>query len=142
MLRTNSKKVKEKLINYLVKGAEDCDYIITDGVSNENILLSIASTFYKEMLGYNIHHQNILKCYYHNDLFGAFEEWCSGLCSAIDTSYYLNSAVDTLGDILEETEEERGKFSEMQAEELMTSLLFRTLQPYILEVLNIDMMGW
>lgn len=141
MLRTNSKKAKENLVNYLINGARDCDYIITEGVSNENILFSIASTFNKVMLGYNIHHQSILRCYYRNNLFKAFEEWCAGLCSAIDTTYYLHSAVDTLGDILEETTEERNKFTEDQAEDMITRLLFRTLEPYILKVLNIDMMG-
>lgn len=141
MLRTNSKKAKENLVNYLIDGARDCDYIITEGVTNDNILYSIASTFNKEMLGFNVYGQSILRYYYHNDLFKAFNDWCAGLCSAINTDYYLHNAVDTLGDILEETKEERNRFTEEQAEEMMTKLLFRTLEPYILKVLNIDVMG-
>lgn len=68
--------------------------------------------------------------YYHYKLNEreAFFDWCKGLPSVLDTCYYYNrSAVDDLGLILEETEEEKSKYSETQAEERLTHLIYREL---------------
>jgi hypothetical protein len=57
-----------------------------------------------------------------------FADWCAGLPDVIDTCYYYNrSAVDDLGAILEETEAERNRYSEADAEKLLTSLIYREL---------------
>ena len=57
--------------------------------------------------------------------FKRFEDWCSGLPSVLDTCYYYNrSAVDDLGNILQETEEKRNKYTEQQAEQMLTALIF------------------
>ena len=57
-----------------------------------------------------------------------FEDWCQGLCGVIDTSYFYNvSAVDLLGDWLEETEEEKAKYDERKAESTITHLLYREI---------------
>lgn len=46
----------------------------------------------------------------------------------LDTCYYYNrSAVDDLGAILEETEEEKARFTEQEAEQLLTDLIYREL---------------
>ena len=66
---------------------------------------------------------------YHNcNEFAAFDDWCSGLPSVLDTCYYYNrSAVDDLGRILEETAEEKARFSEPEAERRLTWLIYREL---------------
>lgn len=47
----------------------------------------------------------------------------------VDSSYYCNvSAIDLLADWLEETEEEKKRFTEDQAEEKITYLLYRELK--------------
>ena len=52
-----------------------------------------------------------------------------GLCNMVDSSYYYNvSAVDLLAEWLEETEEEKKRFTEEQAEEKITYLLYCELQ--------------
>jgi hypothetical protein len=57
-----------------------------------------------------------------------FADWAAGLPSILDTCYYYNrSAVDDLGAILEETAEEKARYSEAQAETLLTSLIYREL---------------
>lgn len=57
-----------------------------------------------------------------------FIDWCQGLPSVLDTCYYYNrSAVTDLGDILEETEAERNKFSEQDAERMLSCLIYREL---------------
>ena len=59
----------------------------------------------------------------------AFADWCAGLPSVLDTLYFYNrSAVDDLGAILEETEQEKNRYTEQQAEQLLTSLIYRELQ--------------
>ena len=58
----------------------------------------------------------------------AFKNWCSGLPSVLDTCYYYNrSAVEDVKNILEETDAEANKYTEQQAEELLTSLIYREL---------------
>ena len=60
--------------------------------------------------------------------FAAFTDWCQGLPSVLITCYYYNrSAVDDLGAILEETAEEKARFSEPEAERRLTWLIYREL---------------
>lgn len=57
-----------------------------------------------------------------------FEEWAAGLPSILDTCYYYNrSAVDDLGAILEETDSEKARYTEQQAETRLTYLIYREL---------------
>lgn len=58
-----------------------------------------------------------------------FKNWCQGLPGLLDTCYYYNrSAVDDLAEILEETEEEKNRFTESEAEEKLTYLIYRELR--------------
>ena len=58
-----------------------------------------------------------------------FKDWCQGLPGALDTCYYYNrSAVDDLAEILEETEEEKNRYTESEAEEKLTCLIYRELR--------------
>ena len=60
--------------------------------------------------------------------FAAFTDWCQGLPAVLDTCYYYNrSAVDDLGRILEETAEEKARFTEAEAERRLTWLIYREL---------------
>lgn len=57
-----------------------------------------------------------------------FRDWAQGLPTAFNTLYYYNvSAVDLLADWLNETDSEKARFTEEQAEERITALLFREL---------------
>lgn len=57
-----------------------------------------------------------------------FTDWAQGLAGILDTLYYYNrSAVDDLGAILEETDSEKARFDEPQAESWLTSLIYREL---------------
>ena len=60
--------------------------------------------------------------------FAAFTDWCQGLPAVLDTCYcYNRSAVDDLGRILEETAEEKARFTEAEAERRLTWLIYREL---------------
>ena len=66
----------------------------------------------------------------------AFADWCAGLPSLLDTSiYYCGSAVDLLGEWLDETEEEKAKYSETEAETMIDSLLYREISKVAFDVL-------
>lgn len=56
-----------------------------------------------------------------------FADWCAGLPSVFYAGYFLHSAVDNLGLILEENEAEKAKYSETDAEKYLTSLIYREL---------------
>lgn len=61
-------------------------------------------------------------------VFESFRSWCYGLPSLLETGdYVLGNGIKVLGDILEETEEERNSFGESEAEEKLTYLIFREI---------------
>ena len=124
MLRTNSKKAAENIRAYIVDNFTPENYTDTPPQDWPNIAAFILDTFRSEKYS----------CiqdarYYHGSEFAAFTDWCAGLPSVLDTCYFYNcSAVDDLGAILEETEQEKARYTEQQAEQLLTSLIYRELQ--------------
>lgn len=124
MLKTNSKKARENVRNYILT---DADYIAErigcdpDTLTEAQILRSVWEIFTDEY--YNQTHPTRRNRLTASDLFA---EWASGLALGGLFLYYYNvSAVKVLGDILEETEEERNRYTEEQAESLLTLLIFR-----------------
>lgn len=138
MLKSNSKKAMENIHNYILDNFDPDSYNsnfwndIEYKRKNHNVPLNrfsvaahfIYNCFYNEKLKYdNRYKANRISEY---DL---FEEWCSGLPSVLDTCYYYNrSAVDDLGMILKENEQEKNKYTEEQAEKTLTYLIYRELK--------------
>jgi len=122
-LRTNSKKVKEAIKNYIMESFHDSDFEAWHNVkvSDYNTICNIVlSTFWQEKLEHD--KRNCSE-------FAFFEEWCSGLPSIIGCEYYYNiNAVDLLGNWLEQTENEKNRFSESEAELMITKLIYRELK--------------
>lgn len=134
MLKTNSKKAIANLRSYIVEniGQELFDELVESKeyqAPNEKSSFDIAADFIyfcfkKEML----EHDSRYKANRINEL-ELFERWGQGLASAFNFDYYLGGqAVDDLGDILEETEEEKNRYSYQQAEELLTYLIYREIR--------------
>ena len=112
MLKTNNKKARENVRNYII--AEFTPEGCTDNPPQEfpEIACFILTTFRREK-----YHLPQDFCYYRHNEYVAFADWCAGLAGVLDTRYYYNrSAVDDLGAILEETDEEKAKYTEDQAE--------------------------
>ena len=123
MLRTNTKKAAENIRAYIMDGFTPEGY--TDNPPQEfpEVAAFILDTFRSEKYWCP---QDVR--YYHGCERLAFRDWCAGLPSVLDTCYYYNrSAVDDLGAILEETEEEKAHFTEQEAEQLLTDLIYREL---------------
>lgn len=118
-LKTNSKKAIENIRKYIVDNFTPEGYTDKEFTSFPEISRFILDTFRSE------YRWQIERC---GIQMKAFREWASGLPGVLDTCYYYNrSAVKDLGDILEETEEERNRFTEAQAEEMLTNLIYREL---------------
>lgn len=120
MLKTNNKKVKAKIEQYVRQAAEylvDCRYSQADGadLSNYNELCAVIYDIFKA------------EKYRYGESFDIFTEWAQGLALNLFDYYYNVSAVQLVGDILEQTEQERNKYTERQAELLMTKLIYRSI---------------
>lgn len=131
MLRTNSKKAINNLDNYLLSYAEDIaaenddallfDYDLTNIHGFADCVLNYY--FYEEMIRTDNRYAAGRISY--NDL---FLEWSRGLPLPIFDYYnFGGDAKKILGDILEETEEERGRFSESDAENMLTRIIYNRL---------------
>lgn len=124
MLKTNSKKAKENVKQYIIDNFTAENYTDTPPTTWHGIAEFIYNCFRSEKY-------NCLEDYhyYNNSEYYAFCEWCQGLPSVLDTCYYYNrSAVGDLGKILEETEQERSKYTESQAEKQLTILIYDTIK--------------
>ncbi len=135
MLRTNEKKVNEKVKDYIISNFKNLqqedptykyDYLHTLASVNADNYIEVCNAinciFFCEMLEHN-NRWNAGRLSRED----AFIDWCQGLPAALNCDYYLHSAVDLLGEWLEETEEEKKKYSERQAETRITQILYREL---------------
>ena len=117
MLRSNSKKVIEKVRSY-----------ITDGIDPDYFGLAESPDFptaCKLILTACEDEKRYIRS---RSGFETFRDWAQGLPAALNTCYYYNvSAIDLLADWLEETDSEKSKYSECQAEEMITRLIYREL---------------
>ena len=125
MIRTNSKEAKEALKNYIMSNYDGTGYDAgtpeAEAQTFEEMALVILADV-KRVNGYEVKRS---RSYTWQD---AFHDWASGLPSLLDTTYHYNkSAVEILGDILKETEDERNKYTEDEAEKMLDRLLYREL---------------
>ena len=118
MLRT--KKAIVNIRAYIMGNFRPENYTDTPPKDFPGVAAFILDTFRKEkMSDFRFHDCNE---------FAAFTDWCQGLPAVLDTCYYYNrSAVEDLGAILEETAEEKARFSEQEAERRLTWLIYREL---------------
>ena len=117
MLRTNSKKVIEKVRSYIINGV-DHEYFGLEADPDFNTACKLILTACENEKRYSRSRSG----------FETFKDWAQGLPSAFNTLYYYNvSAVDMLGAWLEESESEKSKYNESEAEEMITRLIYREL---------------
>ena len=117
MLRSTNKAVINKIRQYIINGV-DHEYFELEADPDFN-------TACKLILSACENEKRYIK---YNSGFEMFKDWAQGLPSAFNTMYYYNvSAVGMLGAWLEETESEKAKYSECQAEEMITKLIYREL---------------
>lgn len=126
-LRTNSKQVRSAVMDYI---RLDKDYLISDyeimetDLKNDDLIcLVIYDIFRREKLDHDVRFEKGKLSEY-----AAFEEWASGLAmGGLFAYYYMPVAVDLVGKFLQETEEEKARYSETEAEKLLTYLIYREI---------------
>ena len=124
MLKTNSKKAREKIRAYIITNYDPTNYELPATENFSEIAANIYTTFQNEKY-YGFEYIRAKRL----PEFTLFEEWASGLPSIIDTCYYYNrSAVDDLGEILEETENEKKRYTEREAESFLTRLIYNEIK--------------
>ena len=128
MLKTNSKVARERVRAYVLANCEDvresmlydaeCGrlHFSPNAESTNDVLKYIWSVFMDN------HGRYIRRGETYQTEFSYF---ASGLPFNVFDYHYNVSAVDLVGDILEETAEERARYSEDDAEKLMDYLIFR-----------------
>ncbi len=125
MLRTNSKAARQNIMNYIRDNA--AEYIeleysyTTDQLENDNNLCAVIMDIFKAEKYHGA------EKYYHFNLFTAFTDWAQGLALGGLFKYYYKPAVDIVGDILDQTPAERARYTETDAENTMTRLIYREL---------------
>lgn len=133
MLRANSNAAKINVMNYIREAATDeleernAWNVEHEGaapvdLSNDNnICRFIWDIFHEEKY-------NGAEAYYHFNTFTAFNEWAQGLALGGLFLYYYNvPAVELAAAILEETPAEAARYTETEAEELITRLIYRVV---------------
>lgn len=124
MLKTNSKQARENIKKYIIDNF-DCSNYETE---HEPKTFNEIAAFVLECFRSEKYSDKSDYCYYKNNEYAAFADWCAGLPSVLDTCYFYNrSAVDDLAEILEESDSEKARFTERQAENRLTSLIYREL---------------
>lgn len=132
MLKTNSKEVMNRIKKIIMDSYEAAEeYYTFDGgtmkTEYNDICKDIMNMFYIEKLQFDNRYKagRISKA----DL---FMDWMQGLPSTFPVSndIFLSSAVDFLGDLLDETETEKEKFTDEQAEKRTVYLLYRELEKH------------
>lgn len=125
MLRTNSKKARENIRRYII---EDKDYILERAeydkreLNTDDEILSYAWEIFESEMSHEI------KKHYGCANFGIFLDWARGLALGGLFCYYYNRwAKDDLAKLLEESESEKNQYTEEQARELLTRLIYREL---------------
>lgn len=136
MLKTNSKKAIENIKQYIMDCTESYfdDAIEWAAENNEHFkykkdsftnraafILECMNNEFSWML-------NPVYMYKHKiGYYNVFEEWGRGLACGGLFDFLLCRAVDDLGAILEESEQEKNKFTQEQAEQKLFYLLYREI---------------
>lgn len=124
MLKTNSKQARENIKKYIIEWFDFSNY---PDEKHPQTYSEIAHRIYKEFIN---QYWSCLEDYrYYKTEENAFINWCSGLPSILNTCYYYNrSAIDDLGKILEETDHEKSRFTMVQAETMLSKLIYREIK--------------
>lgn len=114
MLKTNSKQARENLKAYIMTAwnLEEDEQGRTWEETRKDIIDSFNFQAYRSEYERMQNRQE------------AFKMWLLGLPRNLG-DFCLCRAVDDLGDILEETEDEKARFTEYQAEEKISALIYR-----------------
>ena len=136
MIRTNSKEAKRRIQGFISEH-------VADYIDCENEWITEAYKGITENSPFSLVADFVLDCFHDEELRNhaaykagrvsaqdVFHSWCAGLSGKLPTSEIFlgaTAAIDTLGAILDESDEEKARYSENAAERMLTALMFREL---------------
>lgn len=130
MIKTNSKELNAKIKNLIIECYNDSEEYYgfegrTMATNYNDICKDILNAFENEKVKHDCQYKagRISK----QDL---FMDWMQGLPTAFSISddiFYFNDALDYLGELLEQTENEKAKYTTEQAEKTACYLFYREL---------------
>ena len=123
MWKTNSAQARANIRQYIRKNTDFSGYCALKMIDPQ--VASFSSLSVDILNVFRTEKRCVMNKY---NEFLTFWDWTQGLPSALDCCYWYNrSAVDDLGKILEQTPEEKSKYSEADAALLLTKLIYREL---------------
>ena len=121
MLKTNSKKARENVRAYILDTFNDEGYNFTGRADSfADVARFIYDVFTVEKLRFNNER--------FPSEFDAFADWCSGLPLVIDCDFYVHPAIPLAARIMEETEAEEARFTDPQAEQFLTLMIYNEIK--------------
>lgn len=143
MLRTNSKKARENVRAYILDNIDLDDLrmqLVVEALRKNKALDAYESSLPRvdvfSIAAHELDNAFYLEKLLHNKNYQAgrvdrgalFHDWCAGLPGILDTCYFYNrSALKDLQNILEESDQEAARYTETQAENLLTSMIYREI---------------
>ena len=124
MLKTNTKKARENLRNYIMENFDPSNYDPAPVPDTWPAIAAFILETFRQEKYYSLEYMQRAGLSEQK----VFTEWAAGLPSVLDTCYFYNrSAVNDLGGILEESESEKARYTESAAEICLTHLIYREL---------------
>lgn len=124
MLKTNCKIVRDRIRAFILS-AENVEEFAPEGTPNKTYNDKARAIYADFMRWYDGDNRNKYRPRPYQE---AFHDWTGGLPAILDPCYrYNTSAVDMLGDMLEETPAERAKYTECEAEKMLSYLIYREI---------------
>lgn len=117
MLKTYSKKVSEKIRELIANRTEDGNSEVKDFRKAVAIITQEWENFKNPNTA----------AYYDNDVYKAFKSFAYGLPNNLFDYIVRGDTVKLVGDILEQTEQERSKYSDSEACDLLTYFIYREI---------------
>ena len=115
MLKTNSKKVREAVRTYVLKN--------TNGWDEDPKTFEEAAAIIKKC--WDEYKYPDLRLQFRHSVVDAFKDWTQILPNDVFDYIVEGDTVKLVGDMLEQTEAERSKYSDGEACDLLTLLIFR-----------------
>ena len=134
MLRTNSKKAVENIRSYIAANFTNPEDLGYENIKNPTNYEEMIKVIYNIFVIESRWNDADTKRYFSYYRYNAFKNWLQGLPSIFRPRYYVGVAVEILGDILEENEYEKSRYTEDQAEELLTKLIYREITKIVGEM--------
>ena len=131
MLRTNSKLAQQRIQDYVTYHFQPYDEDADNKAYNFDNYTCLCQYLWDKFIQ-QVYNSAEERRYFNHNIQEAFDYWIGGLPGILNPSYlYQESAIDILGDMLDQTITERNKYTKMDAQETLTYLIFKSVRSHV-----------